>query len=291
MANVVDSYDWTSIPAGSSLRANAPRVIVTEHKIKTSQALNRLTNYLSVMTGGATGGSAEQFYNDLYETTDGERFVFPFFGDAIRSFTNQFGDTFQSSFLGTIDSFANEAVKLQGEIASFNPAANAKQFYNDAQGALASATEKFKSGGMSGAAKDLMKSVTNIQGSTSPGSYIETPKLYEYARNDAPLEVSFVLSNTINEGSYEKNYDLVNKLTKINRPTRVSPLTMEPPSIYTVKLKGIRYIQWASCSNFSVTLLGAKKLIGGKIIPEGYMINMTFESLTVEVANFMDKIN
>jgi hypothetical protein len=36
--------------------------------------------------------------------------------------------------------------------------------------------------------------------------------------------------------------------------------------------------------------LGTKRLLEGKIIPEGYAISMTMTSLTTEVSNFMEKI-
>jgi hypothetical protein len=66
---------------------------------------------------------------------------------------------------------------------------------------------------------------------------------------------------------------------------------MEPPRIYEIRIPGIRYIKWASCSSFSVQLLGARQMHGNELIPEGYLISMTFTSLTTEVSNFMDKIS
>lgn len=266
-------YDWTSIPKGSVLRSRAPRVTVRSFKIKSSESLNRIKSYAKV----AATVDAEAFYNKLYGdiATPDETFRFPFLGNAVRSFSNEYGDTFQSAFLGSVDSAFGEASKLYGEFNTYNVGENLT--------ALAGNIAKADS------LKSLTDTATNGM-STAPGSYIETPKLYQYSQNDSGLEVSFVLSNTINRESVDNNYKLVQKLTRINRPFRKNAVVMEPPRIYEVKLPGIRYIKWASCSSFSVQLLGAKQLLDGEIIPEGYLISMTFTSLTTEVSNFMDKV-
>ena len=271
--NIVMDYDWTSIPRGSVLRSRAPRVTVRSFKIKSSESLNRIKSYANVL---ATV-DAEEFYNKLYGdiATPEETFRFPFLGDAVRSFSNEYGDTFQSAFLGTVDSAFGEASKLYGEYKTYKVGENL--------GKLVGNIAKADSLGshINTATKDM---------STEPGSYIETPKLYQYSQNDSGLEVSFVLSNTINQDSVDNNYKLVQKLTRINRPFRKNAVVMEPPRIYEVKLPGIRYIKWAYCSSFSVQILGAKQLLDGMIIPEGYLISMTFTSLTTEVSNFMDKL-
>lgn len=272
--NVVRDYDWTSIPRGSVLRSNAPRVRVQSFKINSSESINRIKSYLN----SVTTVDADEFYNKLYgNISDPEdTFIFPFLGDAVRSFSNEYGDTFQSAFLGSVDSAFGGAAKLFGEIKTYNVSENL--------GKLAGNIAKADSLGsfVDTATKDM---------STSPGSYIETPKLYQYAQNDAGLEVSFVLSNTIDADGVQKNINMINRLTRINRPFRKNGLVMEPPRIYEIRIPGIRYIKWASCSSFSVQLLGARQMHGNELIPEGYLISMTFTSLTTEVSNFMDKIS
>jgi len=270
--NIVMDYDWTSIPKGSVLRRNAPRVIVRSFKINSSESLNRIRSYAQVVAVT----DSEEFYNKLYGdiTEKEDTFRFPFLGDAVRSFSNEYGDTFQSAFLGSVDSAFGGAAKLYGEIGTYNILDNAEQLAENVKSA----------DGIKSAIANSTKGI-----STAPGSYIETPKLYQYAQNDSGLEVSFVLSNTINYDD-GKNIRLVNKLTRINRPFRKNSIIMEPPRIYEVILPGIRYIKWAYCSNFSVTLLGARQIDGNEITPEGYLISMTFTSLTTEVSNFMDKV-
>jgi len=277
--NIVRDYDWTTIPRGSGYRNRAPRVLVQSFKVKSSESLNRIRSY----TGVVANRDADEFYDKLYsEIADPEdRFRFPFFGDNVRSFSNEYGDTFQSAFLGGVDSVLTGASKLFGETGTYVGINN----INGIKEGVGAAMEGKSVG-------DILKAASSEMGkgySTAPGSYIETPKLYQYAQNDAGLEVSIVLDNTLNADN-DKNTKLVEHLTRINRPKRINSIIMEPPRIYKVILSGIRYMRWASCSNFSVQLLGAKRMIDNKIVPEGYLISMTFTSLTTEVSNFMDKI-
>lgn len=278
--NIVRDYDWTTIPRGSGYRNRAPRVYLKSYKVKSSESLNRIKSYSNVVANT----DAEKFYDKLYsEIADPEDiFRIPFLGDSVRSFSNEYGDTFQSAFLGGVDSVLMGASKLFGEAGTYVGINN----INGIKEGVGAAMEGKSVG-------DIMKAAGNEMGkgySTAPGSYIETPKLYQYAQNDAGLEVSFVLDNTLNADN-EKNTKLVEHLTRINRPKRINSIIMEPPRIYEVKLAGVRYMRWASCSSFSLQLLGAKRMIDGKIIPEGYLVNMSFTSLTTEVSNFMDKIN
>jgi hypothetical protein len=277
--NVIRDYDWTSIPKGSALRNNAPKVTLRSYKITSSDSLNRLNNYINI----ATAKDADSFYQGLYKNAKPEdTFVLPYFTDTIRSFTNNFGDTFQAGFLGMIDSALEGAFKVGGSFASMNPISNLKVL-GDKAGTLAS---NFAAG------KGSLSDVGGLtQGMTSaPGSYIETPKLYQYEQNDTPLEISFILANTVSEGGVDKNHDLIKHLTSINRPKRLNAIEMEPPRIYKVKVDGFRYMEWAYCSSFNVSFLGTRRLIGNKIVPEGFLVSMTLTSLTTEVSNFMDKV-
>ena len=278
--NIVRDYDWTTIPRGSGYRNRAPRIYLKSYKFDSSASLNRIRSYLNV----AANANADEYYDKLYsEITEPEDiFRIPFLNDSVRSFSNEYGDTFQSAFLGSVDSVLTDASKLIGEIGTYVGESNIN--------AVKKGFGSIMSGKSLGDSIKSMKEEFSKGHSTAPGSYIETPKLYQYAQNDAPLEVIFILDNTLNSDN-DKNTKLVEHLTRINRPKRINSIIMEPPRIYEVKLAGVRYMRWASCSNFTVQFLGAKRMIDGKIIPEGYLITMSFSSLTTEVSNFMDKIN
>lgn len=270
--NVHTDYDWTSVPRKSALRDDAPHVYLYSYKVTSSAALNRINSYVSLLKKGK---DVDGFYNDLYQNVkQKDVFILPYFGDNVRGFSNEFGDTFQYSALGALDSVLNTASNELGALfGETNLAGNASQMI-----------ENVKKNGLSNASN------LGAGMSTAPGSYIETPKLYQYAQNDNSLDIRFPLYNTINSDSILDNNKLIDDLTRINRPKRLTAVTMESPYIYEVRVPGLRYMRWAYCSQFSVNLLGARRMVGGKIIPDGYEISMSLTSLTTEVSNFIDKV-
>jgi hypothetical protein len=278
--NVIKEYDWTSVPRGAVLRNEAPKVMLRSYKVNSNLVINRLTSYLEV----AETKDPETFYNDLYAnaTTPEDNFYFPYFSDSARNFNNQFGDTFQNGFGGsggigeTADSIAQKYI---GGVSQIRSALG--------DNTISNVGTSLGSGDISGAKDALM---AGIKSGGSPGSYIETPKMYDYSSaNEGSLDISFVLSNTLNT-DFNKNYELVKKLIQINRPKRNDSISMDPPRIYKAKLYGYRYMPWAYCSNFSINLLGTKRMLNGVITPEAYQINMSLQPLTAEPSNFMDNV-
>ena len=280
MTNVVTDYDWTSSPKGSGIRNNAPKVWITSYKLRSSQIMQSIKGFITI--GQGLNKDATAFYEDLYgkSSTKDEDFIFPYFGDDIRGFSQTFGDTFQSG-VGENGNAVGGALydSVKGLMGGLG------ELYNLSDNATAAKAVKQLTTG------DIMGAGQTMGDSGSPGTYIETPMFYQFAKNDRPLQVSFVLSNTINQGSFQDNHDLVVKLTKINRPLRINSIAVEPPRIYKVIVPGQRYIRWAWCSDFGVSLLGTRREINGVLTPEGYKIDMSFQSLTMEHAGFMDQIN
>lgn len=280
--DVINNYDWTSAPKGSSFRKQAPRVWMRSYKLRTNNLYTTLENYINILTDG--GGSAESFYDKMYSdvTTSEDEFRFPFFNDTVRSFSNTFGDTFQDGVggAGGIGTAANDFIKsmagLGAQVSSIAGGENIKNAFT-----------QFKTRDFAGARKTVTDGI--LQGG-NPGSYVETPMFYQFEKNDGPLEVSFVLSNTINPGEIKHNQELVTKLTTINRPLRTNSIAVDPPRIYKITVPGQRFIRWAYCTQFGVQLLGAKRMIDNAIVPEGFQINMTFQSLTLEHAGFMKRV-
>jgi len=272
--DVVKEYDWTSSPRGSGMRKKAPRVWVKSYKLKSNQIMSAIQGYIAIAS--EVGGDAKAFYDKLYgeATTPEDDFNFPFFSDNVRSFSNTFGDTFQSGVGGSggIGNSVNESMKvLTGGLAN---AANITDVSS-----VGKAFSEAASGDFSGA----LKTMTN---SGNPGTYVETPMFYQFDKSDGSLEVSFVVSNTINADSIDKNHKLVQRLTYINRPLRKDSIAVDPPRIYKVKVPGQRFIRWAYCESFAVNLMGTRREIDGVVVPEAYKIDMSFKSLTLEHAGF-----
>ena len=122
-----------------------------------------------------------------------------------------------------------------------------------------------------------------------PGSYVETPKFYQYAQTDGGVSINFVLANTINEGDIEKNQKLIEKIIEESRPRRATAIAMSFPRIYTVEIPGLRYIRWAYLAQAAFNLMGQRRIIDKRIVPEAYAITLTFNSLTIETANFLEE--
>lgn len=280
--DVVKEYDWCSSPRGSGMRKKAPRVWVKSYKLKSNAIMTSIKNYLNIAQ--QAGGDSKTFYEKMYGdvTTPEDDFNFPFFGDNVRSFSNTFGDTFQNGVGGVGIGTAIDSIIKTG-LGAFVDMKNASGL---SMGDITKSGGQMLKGDFEGGLKTLEN---GLGGGGDPGSYVETPQFYQFDKTDGPLEVSFVLSNTINS-DHKKNYELVKKLTEINRPLRKNSIAVDPPRIYQVKVPGHRFIKWAYCSNFSVNLLGTKREIGGIIVPEGYQISMSFQSLTLEHSGFMSEV-
>lgn len=277
--DVVKDYDWTSAPRGSSIRKKAPRVWVKSYKLKSNQLQITLENYINIGKGIGGNTGAKEFYDKMYSdsTIPEDDFNFPFFNDNVRSFSNSFGEAFQDGTGGTggkLDTYKSVIETAAGRVASI---ANMARNVN-----MSNIKSDIMNLDFKGAASEIIKGTGN-----APGTYIEKPQFYQYDKSDNGLTVEFVLSNTIND-DWQKNATLVKRLTYINRPLRKDSITVDPPRIYSVRVPGHRYIRWAYCESFSVDLMGARRIINNVIVPEAYKISMSFKSLTLEHAGFLE---
>lgn len=278
--DVVKQYDWTSSPRGSGMRKKAPHVHLTSYKVQSNQIMTTIDSYLRLGKAALVSVGGNEFYDKMYKnsTKKEDDFFIPFFSDSVREFGNNFGDTFQSGSGGgggILGNVAGAAKSVMGGVADFLNITDTASW--------GEATDKLIKNG------DIKGAWESIASSGNPGTYVETPKFYEYTSGtDAPLQVEFVLYNTINS-DFNKNYELIKKLTKINRPLRINPIAAEPPRIYQVKVPGHRFIRWAYCSQFGVQLQGARREINKVVVPEAYKITMSFTSLTMEHSGFIDQ--
>lgn len=283
--DVVRDYDWTSIPRGSKLRNRSPYARVKSYKLISNNIMQSINSFVDIAKNSSGSGNADSFYDKLYAdaTKEQDSFNFPFFSDSVRSFSNGFGDTFQNG-LGGSGGIASQVFEdLTGLVAGVSQVMNLTD------------TDTLKSiGGIATSDKSISQkiseSASKLMVGGNPGTYIETPMFYQFEKSDSPIQVNFILANTINSDSIEKNKDLVKKLTKMNRPLRKNSIAVDPPCIYEVKVPGLRYIRWAYCDSFNIELQGTRRLINNEIIPEAYSISMSFKSLTLEHAGFVDKV-
>tara|TARA_R110000824_G_scaffold278080_3_gene466241 strand:- start:415 stop:2067 length:1653 start_codon:yes stop_codon:yes gene_type:complete len=297
--DIVNQFAWTSVPKNSELRAEAPNAYVTGYELEQSQLQQFIESYMHI---GATlwkdnstdpVQAGTDFYKNLYKPVNNSRksFNFPYFDNNIRQFTNNFADTLSNvtsrgaSFGGMLFDFAKSA---EGEIVG--NLAGLQQL-----GPLLRGNEgAFGGGFISGLAQETGELASKISGggAITQGTYIETPKFYQYENTDAPLNIEFVLANTIDEGDAERNLEFIRDFTKINRPMRKGTVAMSFPYIYHIEVPCQRYIEWAFLESLNIQLLGTKRKIrnrsgGCTIVPEAYGCSFSFKSLTIEAANFM----
>ena len=321
--DLVNDYDWTSVARKSQMRNEAPSAYVSAYALKFSQLRSFIDGYLNILSpthfgtinkkgGTRSANPGLDFYRRLYGTSSDPltRFSFPFFSDNIRSFSTEYADTFSpvsqrgaqmlgGEFLtglgGAGESVIGGAAALASGIANLGGAAG-----NSGDKSL---VDKVSKASVKGASSLFNKAFgTNVdfnagmQTIGAPGTYIETPKFYQYSNTDNGLELSFALSNTLNNDAIEQNHRFITDFTRMNRPFRTGAIGMTFPAIYNIVIPGQRYIQWAYLESFNIGLLGMRRRLpistgGSRIVPEAYTCQFSFRSLTIEAANFMDEID
>ena len=318
--DLVNQYDWTSVARGSQMRNEAPAAYVTAYELEFSQLRSFIDGYLNILSpthfgtinkkGATSANPGLDFYKRLYGTSTEPitRFSFPFFSDNIRGFTSEFSDSFSpisqrgakvlgGEFLqglgGAGESIVGGAAALANAVTNIGDASDnsgGKSFVDKVyKTAVNTSNDVFSK---------LLNKDVNLGKQTvgAPGTYIETPQFYQYSNTDNGLELSFALSNTLNDDAKDQNHKFITDFTRMNRPYRTGPIGMTFPAIYNVVIPGQRYIMWASLESFNVGLLGMRRRIklpngGSRVIPEAYSCQFTFKSLTIEAANFMDEID
>lgn len=127
---------------------------------------------------------------------------------------------------------------------------------------------------------------------TEPGMYVQRPKFYDFKSSGISVDVEFYLYNTLTEGSYSKNLELLTKLIIQNTPHRHNRILVDPPCIYELTVPGRGFYPYAYISELRIDHAGTKRMLkngNGKdtIVPDAYQVKIKFESLVSEVNNFI----
>lgn len=315
--DVVKEGAWTTVPKGAPLRAEAPKAHVYSYKLEESQLRAFVSGYLNITKDQP---DAEAFYEGMYKTDPQStvEYVFPFFGDNFRSFNNNYADTFSqisqrgAQFLGAemLEKGAGIAEEFVGggaALAHQTGINKIQQMFDKGASYVESGVNKVF-GDAFGSGYEFKVPRSNNP-AEFPGTYIETPKFFQYANTDSGIEINFILSNTIEEGDIEQNQKLIKNIMMEARPERENSIAMSFPRIYKIKVPGLRFIRWAYLANAAFNLVGSRRIQKGtkayisgqgltddgltspadRIVPEGYAVSLTFNSLTIESANFIEK--
>ena len=302
--DIIRDYAWTSIPKNSGLRLEAPSALVTSYELEESQLRAFVSGYINIFN--ASSEDPMKFYDQLYKVKSGNgsadgptRYRFPYFGDNFRSYVNNYADTFSqisnrgAHFAGAkqvqdAGTIADEVIGLGAAVQQVGNPTLATQFENIASIGDAAAKQVLNAAGINSPNFEFRIPRASNPGEY-PGTYVEHPMFYQYANTDSGVEITFILANTVDRKDIERNQKLIKIIMEESRPERGSAIEMTFPRIYEIKVPGLRYIRWAFLANASFNLLGQRRTIDDKIVPEAYGIALTFQSLTIEVANFIER--
>lgn len=140
---------------------------------------------------------------------------------------------------------------------------------------------------------DEVRKISSVGLSLSePGMFIQRPQFYNFSNNGYEVKVVFYLFNTINEGSYTKNTQLITKLIIRNTPHRHNRLLVDPVCIYELTVPGRGFYPYTYISSLNVNHVGTKRMLEGPngnqiIVPDAFKVELIFKSLTSEVNNFI----
>ena len=256
-------YKWTST-TGSYLD-EVPRIFAKSYQPKSNDILKSVESWVS----NIVAKNYKEFYNNLHPSAEAkDQWVFPYFDDTVRDFTNEWGDN-------RVDS---TSTKVQGYLSQ-----SIDSTFGDFAARFSAAVLEGKS-----LLKDIKGALEGGVGSMSNSILLEPPKFYQYGNSDSSVTIDFPLINTVDGSDSQKNYDLVKQLISNNRFQRVDGgILANSPYLWSVIIPGYRAIRWASC-DVSVALVGKRKYINNRLEPEGYRVKLTFKSLYTEPRNFME---
>ena len=239
-------YKWTSV--NGSYLDEVPRIYAKSYLLKENDVISYAIGWVDNIKQIAGGGI--KYYEKLHNTDGAEtdRWIFPFFNDDVRQITTSWGDNYVGSTNGTQAQFSNTVGAVKDLASVFSTTIGQAQML--------------------------------IQG--APGALYEPPKFFNYGDlGEQGATIEFSLINTLNDGDYSKNYELVGRLIEINKLSRLGGSTVAPAALWEVTIPGYRKIKWAS-ADVGIKLIGQRKMRDQKIIPEGYRVSITFKSLYTE---------
>ena len=172
----------------------------------------------------------------------------------------------------------------------------------------------------------IVNKIKNAFSFAAPGIGIDFAKSFQYSDSGPSHNITFYLDNTkdseysgdVIEGAgyrqagksrtisnYETNFRLIYLLLYQNMPNKLNRLALVPPVIYRAKLPGMFSYRYSFLNKLGVKMIGTRRMKTipnfittesnrsiDVVIPEGYEITMTLQSLIPETQNlYFDAIN
>lgn len=316
--DIVRDFDWTLSTNKRQLIHQIPYVVLREFKLTASNAVDSAFNACSVIAQGvrdtssalsntAAGAVARTTATDLMSWINDKFGTDAKLSELMSSETTRgIIEQAERARLGLEKLFAEQpSVGYSDEFQSiFNNLYSRKstgvsyRFPHFAENFLSvtntfSETSDTATGNAAIAIEKVMgESAKAIPSLLTPGVYVQSPKFYNFNNEGPAITVSFTLYNTITEDAYADNSKFIQQFLIKNQPRRFTKVVAEPPCIYEVTIPGKVYYPYCYISQFNVTQVGTKRIIQDneqtEIIPEGYQIDITIQSLTMDASNFYE---
>lgn len=290
--DVVNDFQWTTSPPGTSGRQEVPGIELVEKRLRTNSTIAAAAYYLmsgtsslnSVATdlknSSLVGNYATQLSNYLSSSLNGRNSSNVGSG-LISILQNELEGAGYAS-----DSQETESFLTSGQIDSLG-----SNYLDPYEGLYITENTGFKywlpyfddkiygysnsfegegdltAGGLIGAAatkiRGAAEALARFAYFMEPGIYIERPHYYSFENSGEEVTVKFPLINT-GWSTYEdvkKNWQFIFLLTYQNRPNRRTRELIDPVCLYEVNIPGVKYLPFAYFSRINVDCLGARRLM------------------------------
>jgi hypothetical protein len=262
MGDVLNGYDqfgW-KLPGDNS---DIPQVHVKAYKMNGgihSTNINAILN----------GATSKEPYSKLYDGTEVKEFIFPYIITSGSELYHTSQEWKQSQ-----NDLTEQARNLQ------IPAGAASS------GVVQSLMRA--AGGVTGAVNASVAAAKMVSNFVNNGTGTEPISMY-YPTATTSVTISFPLYNTINPEYCERHWNFVTEFNKLCLKKRTSFFTYEFPCMFAVRCysKGALYMPITYCSQYSVGSIGPTKEINGKLLPEAYIVKMTFTELITNSVNIFE---
>jgi hypothetical protein len=270
LINVLKAFPWKI----SGDTDEVPSIMVKEYELTWGQTITNIQRAMKLAAEISGSENIDPYYTMYTGTPTGFNYVFPHLiknNDTLRSISNSWSEKADTTMKGVTEGL----MKLgDGVAGSLNPL----QYLP----------------GIGGAVKDVQDATIgkNLVSNLFTGVGAEEVKKFSGTGAET-LTISFPLYNTIDTSSAYKNYSLVTLLTFQNLKTRTTFMSYVPPKLYKVEnvYQGGIYMPISFISKLDIKSIGTTRVLkeyGNILIPEGYNISITFQSLLSQSSNIFE---
>ena len=309
--DIVKNFKWTKTKRNSVGRENTPTLELQEFYVPLPAFYSNLNvaNQIADSAGKGIGGILDQITTIVGagESVTG----------VVKDAASGISGTTDDILAGARSKFGVEEMKMPQYLKSYENLYGLKRSnfiyripYLNSEYKTVSNSWEHGGGDLNQSITSGTESLTNLLGSlAAPAVGIDFSKSFSYNSTGPEHTISFYLDNTkdSNYGTniYETNYRFIFLLLYQNMPNKLNRVALTPPVIYRAKLPGVFSYRYSFLSNISVKMIGVRKnktiskFIDTEnnkdiqaVIPEGYEVILTLQSLVPETQNlYFDAVN